>query len=205
LVALALPSCATDPEPAYFRMISEAHGYEESGNLAEAERLHRLALEEIRNNQTAPDRHLMSQMSNLGVLLTKNGQSEEGLTFLQSALEIVEGMPDGDRRENYLAFLSINFGRSFMEEHRLDESEAAYLRALDLANEYPDFAEKGMAAILAGLSLVALHKGEVVKADAYFEKTAAYAEELDPKDRTDWARFIHEYDELIASIVEDQR
>ena len=199
LIALLLPSCAVepDPDPAYFRTIAEASGYEHSGNIAEAERLHRRALEEIRDSKTAPDQHLAFQMSNLGRLLTENGQPEEGLTVLLSALEILEGTPNAD---GHLAAVSINIGRALMKQDRLDESEAAYLRALDLTNGNPEWPHHVYAAIFAGLSMVTLQKGEVVKADAYFEKAVVHApQDLESKDRMAWDRFVNEYLELRQS------
>jgi tetratricopeptide (TPR) repeat protein len=141
-------------------------------------------------------------MFNLAGALNETGQSKEGLALGEDALAILAGEPDVD--PIFVSAVWTIFGRSLEKEHRLDESEAAYLNALNLAAGKQNWPPALPAVGLVGLSIVYLRKGEVAEADLCFEKVKKYLKAVDRRDRRRWAYFIDEYKELRVSTVENQ-
>jgi predicted O-linked N-acetylglucosamine transferase (SPINDLY family) len=160
--------------------------HQQSGNLAEADRIYREVLDEVPDH--ADSLHFLGLIahqrgeseeaiellrrsialvpeaavyhSNLGIVLQGQGKLDEAEAAYRSALELE---PD-------LAEAHYNLGRVLQRQRKLDEAEAAYRRALDLRPDYAN-AQDDLAEVLR-------KQGKLGEAEAAYRR----AVELAPDD-----------------------
>lgn len=118
-VAIAEVYCSTSNETAK-AAYNEALALEEQGNLAEAERLYRQAIE--------LDAGYCDAMDNLGLLLRQQGKVEEAISWYQQSLLL---MPD-----NSVALL--NLATSYHIQGDVDQAEATFEKLIEVAPDNPE-------------------------------------------------------------------
>jgi tetratricopeptide (TPR) repeat protein len=146
-----------------------ANLYHRQGRFLEAERLHRLALEQIERNQGPLDPEVAQSLNDLGALYRSVGRYSQAIEALERAVLILERNPP----QKFACTVFNNLGTAYIDIGQYAKAESMICRALAVIEfgRYEDASDLGYT--LSCLGRVHALRKNYVEAEAAYSKALA--------------------------------